>query len=452
MEAIAMTTTLLDRLIEVFPAGHYGLAALLRIVGVEETTSVASAAVECCLNPRLRINPEFVAMHAQTPEKLLMLVMHELHHVLLGHTLLPRAPSVVDNIVFDAVINATLCRMFPDPECIALFTGLYSSGKFPECLLRPAEGWTPKTPGADPPALLAPGRKTALAAYKSLYSPQGAYYEEVYKAFRHPLEAFAAGKPEPASTPFLLGSHGESDPADYDAAFRAIAPLAAHWHKSDAIVGGRGWGDVLNDERIKPRRRTSNRRILARLIRKVAAGGGDSTARALTKALVAGFSPVPSHSRRSVVLRALHVPQVLYQFQLTGRVQERLERVHVYLDVSGSMTGVVEDLYGAVADCAGMVHPKVHLFSTSVSDATLAEIRNGVVRTTVGTDIRCVAEHMEKRQVARAVILTDGYVGAVPEQFRRRMEKCVLGVGLSRHGSIHALKPFADFTEHLSVP
>ena len=400
-----MTTTLLDRLIGAFPAGHYGLAALLRIVAVEETTSVQSAAVECCLNPRLRINPEFVAMHAETSEKLLMLVMHELHHVLLGHTLLPRAPSLVDNIVFDAVINATLCRMFPDPDCTALFTGLYSTDKFPECLLRPAEGWTPDTPGADPPALLEPGRKSALAAYKSLYSPRGAYYEEVYKAFRRPLEAFAAGKPDPGSIPVLLGSHGESDPADYDAAFQAVAPMVAHWHKSDAIVGGRGWADVLNDERIKPRRRTSNRRILARLIRKVADAGGDSTARALKEALVAGFSPIPSHSRRSAVLRALNVPQVLYEFQLTGRARERLERVHVYLDVSGSMTGVVEDLYGAVLDCAGMVHPRVHLFSTAISDATLGELRNGVVRTTGGTDIRCVAEHIDRQHVARAVIL-----------------------------------------------
>jgi hypothetical protein len=41
--------------------------------------------------PRLLINPQFVEAHAATPERLLMLVMHELHHVLLGHTRLPTA-------------------------------------------------------------------------------------------------------------------------------------------------------------------------------------------------------------------------------------------------------------------------------------------------------------------------------------------------------------------------
>jgi len=132
-----------------------------------------------------------------------------------------------------------------------------------------------------------------------------------------------------------------------------------------------------------------------------------------------------------------------------GRARERLERVHVYLDVSGSMTGVVEDLYGAVLDCAGMVHPKVHLFSTAISDVTPGELIDGVVRTTGGTDIRCVAQHIHRHSVSRAVILTDGYVGPVPREFRPQMEKCVLGIGLSPCGSLYDLKPFADFTEHL---
>jgi hypothetical protein len=42
--------------------------------------------VECRAQPRLLINPEFVARHAATPETLLMLVMHELHHGLGGES------------------------------------------------------------------------------------------------------------------------------------------------------------------------------------------------------------------------------------------------------------------------------------------------------------------------------------------------------------------------------
>jgi predicted metal-dependent peptidase len=57
------------------------------------------------VQPKLLRNPEFVALHAQTPEKLLMLVMHELHHILLGHTTLFPRMTAEQNFVFDAVIN-----------------------------------------------------------------------------------------------------------------------------------------------------------------------------------------------------------------------------------------------------------------------------------------------------------------------------------------------------------
>ena len=96
-----------------------------------------TAAVECRLQPRLLINPDFVDAWAATPEKLLMLVMHELHHVLLGHTRLFPRLTRVDNLVFDAIINALLCRMFPAPEHTVFFTDFYDENHFPDCLLRP---------------------------------------------------------------------------------------------------------------------------------------------------------------------------------------------------------------------------------------------------------------------------------------------------------------------------
>ena len=62
-----------ERILDTFPSGSYALTALLRLLDIVESTSVPSAAVECLIQPRLLINPDFVARHAQTPEKLLML-------------------------------------------------------------------------------------------------------------------------------------------------------------------------------------------------------------------------------------------------------------------------------------------------------------------------------------------------------------------------------------------
>ena len=90
-----------DQVLDCFPSGSYALSALLRLMDIVECDQVPTAAVECRIQPRLLINPEFVKRHANTPERLLMLVMHELHHVLLGHTTLFRTVTHTDNFVFD---------------------------------------------------------------------------------------------------------------------------------------------------------------------------------------------------------------------------------------------------------------------------------------------------------------------------------------------------------------
>ena len=71
-----------ERILDCFPSGNYALSALLRLVDIVETDQVPTAAVECRAQPRMLVNPEFVDSYAQTPEKLLMLVMHELYLML----------------------------------------------------------------------------------------------------------------------------------------------------------------------------------------------------------------------------------------------------------------------------------------------------------------------------------------------------------------------------------
>ena len=126
-----------QQILDCFPSGTYSLTGLLRLVDIVESDRVPSAAVECLVQPRMLVNPEFVRQHAETPEKLLMLVMHELHHVLLGHTRLFQTVTPLDNFVFDCVINAMISQMFPGAEHVRFLTDFYSDEKFPECLLRP---------------------------------------------------------------------------------------------------------------------------------------------------------------------------------------------------------------------------------------------------------------------------------------------------------------------------
>ena len=438
------TTPLAERILDAFPSGSYALSGLLRLLDIVETTSVPTAAVECRAQPRLLINPVFVAKHAPTSEKLLSLVMHELHHVLLGHTtLFPRATRV-QNFVFDAVINGLVCRMFPQRGHTALFTDYYDADVFPQCLLRPPKGWPDGAVAEDKPALkLLTGGETpkagTLAAlpaetralvnevHAALYSDGGASYQEVYELLPTLIDEGAIdGVP-------LFGGHGEGTDGQLEeqspVLFDIVRSIVEQWPQPPDPIRGRSLADVLAASTEAPQRVVSNRGLLRNLICKVAGHKARGVVRRARLEETAVTTAVPQHTRRSVVLRALGHEPLLH----TGSIAHRRltpsgERVHVYLDVSGSMDGIKSALYGAVLDCEDLVNPTIHLFSTRVADISTAELRRGVCQSTGGTCITCVASHMQQHAVRRAVIITDGWVGQPRGAHHNTLDAAKLGV------------------------
>ena len=487
---VAPTTSIADQLLGAFPSGTYCLPALLSLAEIVETTSVATAAVECTLRPRFLINPEWVAQHAQTPEKLVMLTMHELHHVVLGHTRLFARATPLDNLVFDAVINSMLCQLFPERPYQALLTDIYSENKFPECFLRPTNVWTNGIQITVPPILLQPEHKHLAPLYKKLYTPEGATYEELREAFRGAISdeqfvqvqllgdhsdenpssdqapndvAYAvAGKASGKSTNGLrIEFAGETDAlhdeADESACelkepkcassagrletrspqlLQEVRRIVEQWPRPNNPIKGRSLHDLLVSTTVglAPR---SNRGALTKLLRTMSMQSGQGRVRNLHMDSVCVESPIPRLMRRSVVLNAIGATPLLHQEQLDmKRVVPQGEQVHVYLDVSGSVSGLVGALYGAILDNKQFVHPVVHLFSTRVVDVTFKQMLNGDCHTTGGTCIECVAQHMKKYKVKRAVILTDGFVGAPGVVARRILESVRIGVALTPDNSI----------------
>lgn len=425
-----MTNDLAERILDAFPSGSYSLSALLRLLDIVETDAVPTAAVECRIQPRLLVNPAFVARHAATPEKLLMLVMHELHHILLGHTtLFPRA-TPVQNFVFDAVINGIVCRMFPRAAHIAFFRDYYPEEDLPACLLAPPPGWpngkVRMAAGlAQLPALL---RARADAVHRSLYSATGASYQEVHELLPKLLAkvgvAGASGRePDADGTELvlgvpLLGGHGEDElqaaglEVRSPILFDVVRSIVEQWPQPPHPIRGRSLADVLRHHAVAARPTPSNRARLRQLIRKVAGLSGSGAARQLRDDRLEVPTPIPTLARRSLVQRALgHQPLLHTGIVACRRRAPAGQRVHVYLDVSGSMKSVLQALYGAILDCAEFVVPLVHLFSTKVADVDLAGLRAGKCVTTGGTDIACVAEHMARHRVTRALLVTDGWVG-----------------------------------------
>jgi hypothetical protein len=463
---------LTEIILDAFPSGSYALAGLLRLMDIVETDRVPTAAVECRVQPRMLINPVFVQEHAQTPEKLMMLVMHELHHVLLGHTTLFPRNTRVQNFVFDAVINGIVCRMFSRAEYTAFFSDYYSAERFPECLLRPPPRW-PAASSKDSinylPALAGMDKAQSsriIEVHAALYSDCGASYAEVFNLL--PKLLLQRGKTgsenhneaqeiDIAGIP-LLGEHSEQTIADGQLEqhspllFDIVRELVEQWPQPPDPIKGRSLADILKTTQVKPAKVPSNRGILRALIRQVAGQRGSGHIRQMREVQTPGTSPLPALSRKTAVLQALGVEPLLYPHSVQWRRREPSgEQVHIYLDVSGSMEHIIKALYGAVLDCQAWVYPKVHLFSTKIADISLPELKLGKCISTGGTDIACVAEHMAQHKVSRALLMTDGWVGKPKGQHFETLSQSKLAVAyLGSSVNQTDLQSVANYTETLS--
>ena len=442
-----------DRILDCFPSGSYAMSGLLRLLDIEETTSIPTAAVECKLQPKLLMNPEFVATHAQTPEKLLMLVMHELHHVLLGHTTLFPRLTPEQNFVFDAVINGIVCRMFPSPEHTAFFTDYYKADVFPECLLRPPEGWPSSQAGfkADYPGLEKHSvhfKSMLKDVHAALYSDAGASYKEVFDILPKALDGKGIG-----DIP-LMGGHSVEDEDGSDLQhqspllFEIVRELVESWPQPPDPIKGRSLADVLSTSNVKPIKLQSKRRKLETLIKRVAGFSAHGNLYRQQYSNLTFTSPIPSMNRKSMVMQIMGVQPMLHSAQMPWKQRSPGgEKVHVYVDVSGSMNSVLNALYGAVLDCKDMVFGKVHLFSNRIADVTLDELRKGKCITTGGTDIACVAKHIQTNQVRRALLITDGWVGEAKGQHHDILQSTKLAVAyMGESTNMHDLALVADFT------
>jgi hypothetical protein len=472
--------TLKDQVFDCLPAGTYALTSLLQVVDVVESHDIPTAAIECRAQPRLLLNPGFVARYAHTPERLTMLVLHELHHVLLGHTRRFSRATPEDNFVFDAVINSVICRMFPAPAFTALLRDYYPANEYPACLLRPTDDWRPGERWRLPPVLAGPGphRRRAGEVYRALYSHGGATYDEVRRVLPEALCAEAGdpggkggegaradgeatageggnGRTVTVAEVPLLGGHGH-DGQEATAESPELAAIAARlvsqWQSPPDPIKGQSLAGLLREARVDVQRGGGNRAALRVLIGRIARAGKASTGRRrIVPRNVRVESPLPVPSRRSVVLRSLGARPLLFEQPLAWEQVERgITPLHVYVDVSGSVAAIQGPLYGAVLDCHGVVHPEVHLFSTEVHSVGWEAFRGGKCRSTGGTDIGCVARHIAEQRIDRAVVITDGLVGGRPDELAV-LAGIRLGVAYTREHNERDLAAVTDASCVLNV-
>lgn len=467
------------RILDLTPGLDHGLEVFLRLLRIEETEAVPSAAVPLGGAPRLRINPNFVREHCPDDEDLLGLVLHEIHHVLLGHTRLYRRVDAVTNIAFDAVINAMICRRWPDPARTAFFRRLNRADAAPGCLLRPPEGFPgpPRWPAGLDPRL--------REVVEDLYYTNTGTFHEVWEAIVQRLprvlilaasggsgsglpgagganaevgdEGEGAGREgeDGAGGAVLIGNH-EADErgleaGDDPALFDAVRRVVERWPQPPDPRVGRSLAGAMGKMSVQPSL-TVNARALRRAIL-AAARPGDLRRGRPEPRPQAVQGGVPGRDRRAFAWRAAGGQPLLYARRLAGRPRRAgIRRVAVYVDVSGSVSDVIPDLIGALRAVRGLVDPKVHVFSTEVVPTSLRELLAGRFETSGGTDGSAVTAHIHRTRPEAAVVLTDGYVGPIPEAHLDACRRARLQVVLTPDGWRDDLEPAAVGFHQLELP
>ena len=405
---------IITRILDVIPPRSFELTTFLTLFRVRFSEKTKTACVTCGESPELLLNKDFIEAHCQTNEHLFMLVMHELYHVILGHTtLFPRATEV-RNLVFDAVINAILCSLFPTPEFTSFFTDYYPSDKMPFALLRPKGEGTPLA---------------AESALKLLYggSDTGTYHD-VYEALLKSgcvkeikLVFKCDGKD---GEPLLLGSHDEENEEMSQEMKDLIHKIISKWPSPDRPLQGQDLGAEERehgfDAEADPTTRL--RRGIRRLMRQAAIPGKKEVRRRSVREMVCETATfLPDWHDRAHEAREVAFGDALI-YSTTTRLQRPSSRdnrqAFVYFDVSGSVAEQVPSVAQTLLPyCRGGLCT-VHVFSTVVHPASVRDLAARKFSSTGGTDIDCVLKHIlelpPRRRPRAVVVVTDGFTG-VPD-------------------------------------
>jgi len=419
---------ILKRLMSSMHAGTFEMETFARLAGVVASQDVPTAAMECKHRPRLLINPDFVKKHCKRDEHLFLLVMHELWHVMLAHTSLFPRITQAQNIAFDAIINAGLMRKFDQPVYRGFFEELNPADKFPHLLLRPPVGWpeNPQYPeGIGPEGTVRILRQ--LYPPKSPFRPTMPYYDEILALIKQDLKERGLL----IEVPVLLGDHDSQQP--YENAFLkdAMGRISRKWPMSMGNFGPPGQGGHMDDWFIDPYAATQElRRVFSGVLRR--ALGNDLGEYRRKERLpipgITGKGVLPNaRDRQTVARKRLGIPATLWdqRSEYKARVPDRRVRAHVYLDVSGSMSEVLPHMVGLLRPYVYNGKANVYQFSTEVDHLPLRSLRQGMVRTTGGTQINCVMQHLAEHEqsVRRVLILTDGYTGRPYHDHIRRIQE-----------------------------
>ena len=166
-----------------------------------------------------------------------------------------------------------------------------------------------------------------------------------------------------------------------------------------------------------------------------------------------------ARDRRIPALRSFlgHAP-LFYRSESSERRPKplRVPIVHLYLDVSGSMTECLPYLSAACRQPFGRGELRTFAFSTVVSELKGHDLSKVPMQNTWGTDINAVLGHITgiptRRRPKIILIATDGYVGQGRSDLIARLGRTRAVAALTHPGHANDLRPWAHEIIQLPKP
>lgn len=402
------------RLFSVIPITSLHMIEFLKIVNIRfDDEQVSSAGITCSLRPELLLNKEFVDEYCKTDEHLFMLIMHELYHIILGHTHLFSSHEEIDNIAFDCIINALLCRTFPEEEYVSFFTSINPSSSFPGCLLRPVDENTPSE---------------FVPLLKNLYFSNSVTYYEVYECiinkYKSQLIINKGGY-------LLLGDHSNQNEVTNPSIKKLLDEMISKWPR-EIIVKGRDLGGIMQSKLLKFQDPNKINQIkMKKLLKKAGINQGNVTKEqaSITFQNADAVSFIPNYKDRLSFAKSLiYEKQLLYNYSLSKLqiTKEQNIKTHVYLDVSGSVILDINRFASLLLKPYKNKECSLFTFSTKVVPISYKDFKDGKYSTTGGTNINCIFSHYfslsKNKRPKKVLILTDGDVGSIDQTYYSKIK------------------------------
>ena len=428
------------------------LATLMRIVSIEESYEIPTLGVPLEGPPKILYNPDFVQEHCNSNAHFAMAVLHELYHILLGHTFFMRAKTFGDvsqktlNIAFDAMINATICMQYPSTTFQSFFTNFYDKAKMPQALLRPrsrpARFWERKRykqlytlVGLPPEATIEiiEQYEKETSGVQLLGNHNGGFFDdsgnsnipdalldrvaqEIMDNISGDLNRIASEKKWKAQRrlnhkQYELNRKKYQTDISKDEIEKLKKEVKKLKQELDEIRNTPGYslsafGSILG-ERIEA---IKQKKALEEELTKVASQSSYSKIESQIKSL---FPKIPEKSvipnfrnRKAIVSLTAGIYQPFYMNPLRPK---DFGQITLYIDVSGSMDQYMSTIYKVTAGCSEYLNDDIYVFSNKVAKITKEDLLHGKVISTGGTD-DCFLDHALENNFSKIMVFTDGFL------------------------------------------